>query len=759
MLNFTSKLATTLFLVLTVIAAKAQVSITALGQTAAYTQNFNSLSSSANVNWVNNTTLPNWYADRTKGTLTTLLAGNGSSNTGGLYNFGGTGSTDRALGSIGSGNTGDYMWGVRMKNNTTVTITAFNISFTGEQWHNSKAAAQALTVSYRTSTSAITSVTSGTWTAVPALSFTSPVKGGTVSSLDGNLAANRAQVTYTITGISLAPGSEIMFRWTDVNHKANDHALAIDDVTIAALTPNQFYSKASGNLNVLSTWGTNTDGSGTAPASFTAQGQIFNIRNSAAKTIAGNWTISGFASKAILNNSGSAINFTIPATFTMTGILDIANAATLTINSETAPSIGSIATNSTIIYNNGLQTLGGAVYGNLTIAGGGDKKLIAPVTVKGILNFSNGSINLGDYDFTMASGSSITGANAINYIKTSGIGSLIRAVAKGSTVTFPIGTTVTYNPLTISLTNNSTEDNFAASVAPKLNTSYDEDFLANGTEITSKVVNETWSLTEETEGGSTADVTLQWNTADELTGFDRTQASVSQFTANSWTTSTFAAATGTNPYTRTLSGISTFGVFGITGKGANLTMTPLPVELLNFKANLVGNQTILTWVTATEKNNDRFVVERSLNGISWNEVGQVKGNGNSSSLLQYSYTDNLNNAAASMVYYRLKQVDFDGTQTYSKIETVKLNKTKGQEITLVANPVKDNIRFNLNGTQLEEAMLEIVSLNGVKVFTAPLTENAAVNGVEINKLAPGMYVYRITGQNGVSATGRVLKAN
>jgi hypothetical protein len=759
MINITSKLALIFTLALTVFAAKAQVSITGLGQTNAYTQNFNNLSASANTPWINNSTLANWYAESTKETLTTLYASNGSTNNGGFYNFGSTNSTDRALGSIGSGPKGDFNWGVRMKNNTSVTITAFYVSFTGEQWLNSKAAAQSLTVSYRTSTSAITSVSSGTWTAVPSLSFTSPVKGGTAGSLDGNFSANRSQKTYTITGISLAPGSEIMIRWNDINHKASDHALSIDDVTISALTPNQFYSKAAGSLNTLASWGTNTDGSGTAPTSFSGQGQIFNIRNSAAKSIATNWTISGFGSKAILNNAGSAINFTIPAGTTMTGILDIANAATVTINSETTPTIGSVATNSTIIYGNGSQTLEGAVYGNLTIAGGGDKKLTGPASVKGILSFINGSINLADYDFTMVTGSSITGANAANYLKTSGVGSLIRMVAKGSPVTFPVGTTVNYNPVSLSLTNNSTDDNFATSVAPKLFTSYDENNQANGTEINAKVINATWSVSEETEGGSNATVQLQWVNSDELTGFDRSQSSVSQYANNTWTTNTFAAASGTGTYTRTLSGLSTFGVFGVTGKGANLTMTPLPVELLSFNAVSKSNQVELNWVTATEINNEKFVIERSLNGSTWNEIGQVKGSGNSSTLLQYNFTDSQPNTSASQVYYRLKQIDFDGTFAYSKLQVVKMTKISAQEITLVANPVKDKIQLNLNGNNLQQAVLEIITLNGIKVQTSTLSENEAAAGINVSNLAPGMYIYRITGQLGLTSTGRMLKVN
>ena len=127
--------------------AEAQISLTTLGGPA--TQNFDALPVSGSVIWANSSTVAGWYHART-GTGTTIVANNGSSNAGNLYSYGTGTATDRALGSLGSGNAavGNLFWGIRLQNNTGATITSFDVSYTGEQWRNSAAAAQTAAFSY-----------------------------------------------------------------------------------------------------------------------------------------------------------------------------------------------------------------------------------------------------------------------------------------------------------------------------------------------------------------------------------------------------------------------------------------------------------------------------------------------------------------------------------------------------------------------------------------------------------------------------------
>lgn len=220
--------------------AAAQIALTALDQP--YTQSFDTLPASGSATWVNNSTVPGWFHART-GSGTTIVADTGASNAGNLYSYGASGGSDRALGSIGSGNAavGSLFWGVRLQNATGATITALDVAYTGEQWRNGgatgSAATQTIAFSYLVGVPTVTGTLAEfqqPGVAVPSLDFTGPVTAGSAAALDGNLAANRTAKSFTITGISLPPGGEIMLRWSDPDHTGSDHGLAIDDVSVIA---------------------------------------------------------------------------------------------------------------------------------------------------------------------------------------------------------------------------------------------------------------------------------------------------------------------------------------------------------------------------------------------------------------------------------------------------------------------------------------------------------------------------------------------
>src|SRR5262245_22427032 len=215
-------------------AAEAQVSLTTLGTP--YTQSFDTLPASGSATWTNNSTIPGWFHVRT-GTGSVLVANDGSSNAGNLYSYGTSTAADRALGSVGSGNAavGNLFWGVRLQNNTGATITSLDVTYTGEQWRNSAAAAQTIAFSYLVGSPTVTGSlaefqTAGT--AVPGLDFTSPITGGAAGALNGNLARNRVALTFSITGLTIPNGTEMMLRWSDPDHTGADHGLSIDDFSV-----------------------------------------------------------------------------------------------------------------------------------------------------------------------------------------------------------------------------------------------------------------------------------------------------------------------------------------------------------------------------------------------------------------------------------------------------------------------------------------------------------------------------------------------
>jgi hypothetical protein len=200
-----------------------------------YSQNFNSLINSASASWSDNQ-IPGWYAARS-GTGSTIVAGSGSSNSGNLYSFGVEGSSDRALGSVGSGNAGNLFWGARFYNDTGRSLDTLYLSYRGEQWRNSgEASSQGLELQWRIGGNGIggSSLADMGWTSAPQLGFSAPVSGGSAGALNGNLAANSRQLSGSLSGLGLAAGQDLWLRWSDPNHSGADHGLAIDDLVVSS---------------------------------------------------------------------------------------------------------------------------------------------------------------------------------------------------------------------------------------------------------------------------------------------------------------------------------------------------------------------------------------------------------------------------------------------------------------------------------------------------------------------------------------------
>ena len=210
-----------------------------------YSQNFDTLvNSPANtaLTFTDNTTLTGWYSVST--VAARYRVSTGSDTTGSLYSFGASGSTERALGSLASNTSGDIYYGVRLQNTSASTFTSFSLSYTGEQWRNGgNTSAQTLAFSYSTTA---TGVNTGTYTSDTALAFATPTVGATAATLDGNGAANRANLSKVISGISWAPGSDLWLRWFDLNDAGNDHGVAIDNLTFIASAGSSAPEPASG---------------------------------------------------------------------------------------------------------------------------------------------------------------------------------------------------------------------------------------------------------------------------------------------------------------------------------------------------------------------------------------------------------------------------------------------------------------------------------------------------------------------------------
>lgn len=237
-----------------------------------YTQDFNTLpntpqnvslgTTAAGVGWTDDSASPGasqfsivgWYlyhpivqAEGGVNGHQRVRIGAGTVNTGSFMSFGASGSTERALGDIGSntladapGGYSDIYLGIRLHNNTGQALNSFTVSYDGEQWRDGGSGggtpvAQTMSFMYSTIATSI-SDTNTLFTTVTALNFTSPVFANTGSGagVDGNGAGLVAGISATVTGIDWQPGTDLWLRWDDPNNTGNDHGLAIDNFSFSA---------------------------------------------------------------------------------------------------------------------------------------------------------------------------------------------------------------------------------------------------------------------------------------------------------------------------------------------------------------------------------------------------------------------------------------------------------------------------------------------------------------------------------------------
>lgn len=161
--------------------------------------------------------------------------------------------------------------------------------------------------------------------------------------------------------------------------------------------------------------------------------------------------------------------------------------------------------------------------------------------------------------------------------------------------------------------------------------------------------------------------------------------------------------TGDLNVTGTVTTTGTGQIFGSTndfGVGPwVLNVVTLPISLLFFECKMEGRINYLSWSTITEKNNDFFTVERSNDGVSFEEISIINGSGNSNEIKEYSFQDH--NFLAEINYYRLKQTDFDGMYDFSKLISID-NREGGEtkKVSLMLNLFGQEVTVNYRGIVL-----------------------------------------------------------
>ena len=165
----------------------------------------------------------------------------------------------------------------------------------------------------------------------------------------------------------------------------------------------------------------------------------------------------------------------------------------------------------------------------------------------------------------------------------------------------------------------------------------------------------------------------------------------------------------------------------------------LPVELADFSVQLENKQPILRWITLSEKNNKGFEVERSLNGVDFEKIAFIEGYGTTQEKHEYSFLDDFN--FSNILYYRLKQIDFNGDFKYSEIISIN-SKQLSTTISIFPNPMTGFITLDLQNE--ENTRLQIYNLNGQ--LLQEINSLQSNSPIDLTHLSNGTYLFLLIGE-------------
>lgn len=179
------------------------------------------------------------------------------------------------------------------------------------------------------------------------------------------------------------------------------------------------------------------------------------------------------------------------------------------------------------------------------------------------------------------------------------------------------------------------------------------------------------------------------------------------------------------------------------GPGSLSSIGVLPIELGDFQAAKHENEVNLTWNTSLEINSDHFDIQR-LSPSGWETIGQVEAKGNSSTTVEYSFTDDKTGTGANE--YRIQSVDRDKKYSYSEIKVITLEPLS---VSLFPNPATDFVYVNLGKTPSGTQSIRLISQTGQLLFEKK-AENlgGTIVPLVVSNYPQGNYLIVVTGANG-----------
>ncbi len=532
--------------------------------------------------------------------------------------------------------------------------------------------------------------------------------------------------------------------------------------TITVNTPNienvssydYIWKGNTANWNTASNWYVYSNGYSVASSVPTIDK---NIYIGSSQCVGSSWPTANSTANAKDITIASGATLTIPASKTLNIAGNITNNGTLTANNS-----------STIVFkgNNDQILSGTMIFGNVTFNQAGVHKIIASsgITVNNIANFTKGIV-VGDMTFYAgAAASNVTdSASFVDGKVTKRTGASVE-----TDFIFPTGSATDGQPkvlgsvLVASLSANSETSivfnqksnggGFSDSEMPqfwKPNNCDDNNPLFNHiSNFEFWKVNTTSNLTA-TLKVSADNQNAHFNTG--ATTFDNDDIYGAIWQGGCWKNVGGSAVISEDKKTITITNVTIPEVSIRAGEPSWLTMgskeheTWLPIELVSFTANCNGRLALIEWTTATEKNNDFFVLERSTDAINFTEIARVAGAGNSIELLDYNYTDY--SAAGGDNYYRLVQVDYDGTRTASEIVVANCSEAEGEpDVQVFPNPFHNDLTIHMENFGGTTVSIEVYDMLGRIVMqkTIGVDGSSEETMLQLDNLSNGTYNVRIS---------------
>ncbi len=426
-------------------------------------------------------------------------------------------------------------------------------------------------------------------------------------------------------------------------------------------------------------------------------------------------------------NSGSIVAITglLSPNDVLNGIYTLASvpSSTTMTFSKTNANIGSTAASGTVTAGLGTTSASSLVFGgssagvnipanvgalnNLTINNTNGVTLNNNLSIAGSLTLTagTGAFNLNSKTITMASGSFLKGTGTLTGDFTNPIGATIAPGASAGTIT-----------INGNLTN-------VGNVAIELGSA------TAGTGYDQVLVTGTATLTS-----GTVTVTL-------INGYDPAAGATFVILDAASSTGTFTSIS-----LPTLAGGKTWATPVYNNAAGTVTImvnTALAVELSKFDVKRNQTAALLTWTTASEKNNAVFNIEQSTNGTDFQTIGQVKGHGTTAETTNYNFEHTT--PSVGINYYRLKQVDNDGASTYSAVRSVLFGKTG-----LVVKPTLVRDALNVVVSDDAATTVSIFNISGQQMMSAKVQGEQSL---DVSALPTGLYMIR----TGTGDVGRFVK--